>query len=313
MAIISRDLERGREFARRHGCPSAYNSLDALLDDPQVDAVYISSPNQVHKEHVLQAARAGKHVLCEKPLALSVSDCQIMIEACRHAGIKLGVGFHLRHNPIHGLAKELFASGAIGKLLFGEVQYMHVTADEEGVRKSPAWRMEPTLAGGGSFMGTGVHAVDLLRFILEKEITHVFALTDDGWSASGLERLIQVSLLLEGHLVGSVSSGTMKYPMNRLVLYGTSATLYCSGSIGNYGGGRLELISDKGVQTTNVEVCDVYEREVDAFADSVKRGIEPEGSGCDGLRMAEVTAGVYESLRTQSLIALRPYDFQTQP
>jgi 1,5-anhydro-D-fructose reductase (1,5-anhydro-D-mannitol-forming) len=306
IAVLSRDMQRARMFAERHGHPSTYDDLDALLEDPRIHAVFICSPNNVHKEQVVRAARAGKHVLCEKPLATTVDDCLMMIEACRQAGVKLGVGFHLRHNPAHILAKEMIASGAIGELLFAEIQYMHVTAGAEGKRQSPAWRMDPDSAGGGSFVGTGVHAVDLLRFVLEREITHVFALADASWYVSRRERLMQVSLLMEGQRVGSLSAGNLRYPANELVLYGELATLRCSGSIGNFGGGRIELISDQGVHKTEVDPCDVYVREVDSFADSVQAGIEPNASGYDGLQVVKVTSGVYESLRSRSLVALRP-------
>lgn len=306
VAVYSRDRERGREFAARHACPSAYDSLDAFIDAPTVDAVYVSSPNHVHKEQVIRAAQAGKHVLCEKPLALTVEDCRSMINACERAGVRLGVGFHLRHNPAHMAAKELVAKGALGEILFAEVQYMHVTGDAAAKGSAP-WRRDPRLAGGGSLMGTGIHAVDLLRFVLAREITQVFAVADRGWHASGLERIIQVSALMDRHLVASLSSGNMRYPLNYLALYGSSAMLRCQGTIGNYGGGRLELVSDEGSNATDFERCDVYEREVAAFAQSVSEGSEPNASGEDGLRVTQATVGIYDSLRRQLLVELGPF------
>lgn len=305
VAVFSRDLARGREFAERHACLSAYDSLDTFLDDPRVDAVYVSSPNHVHKDHVLRAARARKHVLCEKPLALTVEDCRSMINACERARVRLGVGFNLRHNPAHLALKELVARGALGEILFAEVQYMHVTGAAQA-KGGPPWRRDPRKAGGGSLMGTGIHAVDLLRFVLAREVTRVFAVADRGWYTSGLERILQVSLLMDGHLVASLSSGNMRYPLNDLVLYGSSAMLRCQGTIGNYGGGRLELVSDRGTQATDFDRCDAYEREVDAFARSVSEGSEPNASGVDGLRVAQVTAGIYDSLRRQLPVEIEP-------
>lgn len=305
VAVYSRDPERGKAFAERHTCPTAYDSLDAFLSDPRVDAVYVSSPNHVHKDQVIRAAQAGRHVLCEKPLALTVEDCRSMINACESAGVRLGVGFHLRHNPAHVAAKELVSEGALGEILFAQVQYMHVT---RGVAApgAAAWRRDPRIAGGGSFMGTGVHAVDLLRFVLGREIIHVSAVADRGWYDSGLERIIQVSVLMDRHLVASVSSGTMRYPMNDLVLYSSSVMLRCQGTIGNYGGGRLELVSDQGTDAKGFDRCDVYEREVDAFARSVSEGSEPNASGEDGLRVTQATVGIYDSLRNRLLVELDP-------
>jgi 1,5-anhydro-D-fructose reductase (1,5-anhydro-D-mannitol-forming) len=306
IAVFSRDIERARTFAERHGSPSVYDDLDVLLGDERINGVYICSPNFVHKEQVLRAAQAGKNVLCEKPLSTNVEDCLEMVEACCRTGVKLGVGFHLRHNPTHVMAREMVAAGSIGELLFAEVQYMHVTAGAEGTRQVAGWRQDPNSAGGGSFMGTGVHAVDLLRFVLGREITHVFAVADASWDVSGFERIIQVSLLMADHRVASLSAGGLKYPSNQLVLYGTSSTLRCTGSIGYTDGGRLELISEKGSTEKELDRCDVYVREVDSFVDSVQAGIEPNASGYDGLQVAKVTSGVYESLRSRSLVALSP-------
>lgn len=305
VAVYSRDLGRAKKFAQRHACPSGYDSLDAFLNDPRVDAVFVSSPNHVHKEQVIRAAQARKHVLCEKPLALTVEDCRAMINACESAGIRLGVGFHLRHNPAHVAAKEFVSKGELGEILFAQVQYMHVMGGE-GAEGSVAWRRDPKIAGGGSFMGTGVHAVDLLRFVLQREITHVSAVADRGWYDNGLERIIQVSLLMDRHLVGSISSGAMRYPSNDLALYGSSAMLRCQGTIGNYGGGRLELVSDQGARATDFDRCDVYEREVDAFAQSVSEGSRPNASGEDGLRVTQATVAIYDSLRRQHLVELGP-------
>jgi len=306
IAVFSRDIERARTFAERHGAPSVYNDLDALLRDKRINGVFICSPNFVHKKHVLLAAKAGKHILCEKPLATNVEDCLEMIEVCSRTGIRLGVGFHLRHNPTHILAKEMIASGAIGELLFAEVQYMHAIAGKEEARPEASWRRDPNSTGGGSFMGTGVHAVDLLRFISGREITHVSAVADANWDVSGFERIVQVSLLMTDHRVASLCAGGLKYPSNQLVLYGTSATLRCSGSIGYTDRGRLELISEKEGIQKDFEKCDVYVKEVDSFVESVQAGVEPNASGYDGLQVAKVTSGIYESLRSKRLVALNP-------
>lgn len=303
MAVYSRDPERGKEFARRHGCPAAYDSLDAFLGDPRIDAVFVSSPNHVHKEQVIRAAQARKHVLCEKPLALTVEDCRSMIDECERFGVRLGVGFHMRHNPAHIKAREIASRGSLGEILFARIQYMHVTAGGAAGASAP-WRRDPRMSGGGSFMGTGVHAVDLLRFVLDREITHVSAMADAGWFASGIERIMQVCALMEGHLVASISAGVMPYPSNDLVLYGSVATLRCQGTIGNYGGGRIELVSDQGTEVMEFDRCDVYAREVDAFAQSVSEGSEPNASGEDGLRVARVTTGIYDSLRWQRLVEM---------
>ncbi len=304
VAVYSRDAARARQFAERHGGASAYDSLDDLLADPKVDAIVVASPNHVHREHVLKAAQAGKHVLCEKPLATTVEDARAMIDACQQAGVKLGVGFNLRHNLAHQRVREMVAEGVIGDVLLAEVQYMHVTSGTEATYQTPTWRRDPRLAGGGSFVGTGVHAVDLLRFVTGKEIIEVTAVADAEWDRSGAERLVQVSMRMQGHVIASLSAGQMRYPANDLVLYGTVSTLRCTGSIGYQMGGRIELVSDRGSHVMDMGACDPYVRQIDAFAQSVVTGTEPNASGWDGLRAVEVTQAIYESLRTRSIVVL---------
>lgn len=302
VAVYSRDQQRAGEFAERHGGPAAHASLDAFIEEPGLDAVYVCSPNHVHREHVLRAARARKHVLCEKPLATNVGDAREMVEACRDADVRLGVGFNLRHNPVHARAREMVASGALGEPLLAEIQYMHVTAGARSRRESAAWASDARTRGGGSFMGTGVHALDLLRFILNREITHVVGVADSGWGESGYERLIQISALLDGGLPASLSGGNLPYPANQLAVYGSSATLRCTGSIGYTSGGRLDLVSGQGAEAIDFPECNIYAREVDAFAASIHSGAVPNASGEDGLRVVEITLAIYESIRQNRLI-----------
>lgn len=304
LAVYSRDIQRARQFAQDHNCPLAYDSLDALLENKDINVVYIGSPNHIHREQVLLAAQAGKHILCEKPLATTVEDAQIMVEACRKAGVKLGVSFHLRHNPIHLAVKEKIQAELLGDLLMVDVQYMHVTAGAESTYKLPTWRTDPVTAGGAGFIGTGIHAIDLLRYISGQEILNLCAFGDKSWYSSGTEKLIQASLYLGNGIVSSLSGGMMKYPFNNLIVYGTKATVRCNGSLGYYGGGRLELISDLGTQTTEFPNCDVYAREIEAFAESIQFDKEPNASGRDGLRAVEVVTGIYESLKTRSSVNL---------
>ena len=192
----------------------------------------------------------------------------------------------------------------LGQLQLAEVQYMHVTTGEAAGRPSVPWRRDPKLAGGGSFLSTGTHALDLLRFVLQREAIQLTAMADEAWRASGVERMIQVSLLLQGDLIATLSAGPMKYPQNQLILYGSAATMRCRGSIGNYGGGSLEVISAQGKQVTQFDRCDVYERELDAFFTGVNGGDDISARGEDGWETARVSEAVYESLKKQATVKL---------
>src|SRR5262245_40537134 len=114
VAVYSRDQGRADDFARRHGARAAYSKLADLLGDSRVDGVFVCSPNALHAEHVVQAARAGKPVLCEKPMATSIADAVRMVQACRSAGVPLGVAFNLRQHPGYIRARQIVAAGALG-------------------------------------------------------------------------------------------------------------------------------------------------------------------------------------------------------
>jgi predicted dehydrogenase len=300
-AVCSRDPEEAAHTARAWGEPAIYSSLDDLLHDPLVAGVFIVSPNHLHREQVLRVAAAGKHVLCEKPLANNAADAAEMVAACRRAGVRLGVGFHLRHNLAHELARAAVADGQLGEVRFASARYAHASAGQAG--QPPAWRRSREQAGGGAFMGTGVHAVDLLRFVTSSEIIQLAAVRDIHNGPHGEQNML-VSARLSNGAVASVHGGNLPYPENELVVSGTAGTLRCRGSIGNQGGGRLEIITAAGEEARQVERHDVYLRQCDDFVARLREGRDPDASGVDGLRCAEVTDAVYASARTGTLTSV---------
>lgn len=314
-AVYSRDPDEAARTASAWGEPAIYSRLDDLLDDPAVDGVFLVSPNHLHREQVLRVAAAGRHVLCEKPLATNAADAREMVAACRQAGARLGVGFHLRHNLAHELARDAVTGGQLGEIRFASVRYAHASAGRsgngEGARGGgrgaegpvPAWRLDPDQAGGGAFMGTGVHAVDLLRFVTACEITGVAAIRD-GQDGPHSEQSMLASAYLSNRAVASIHGGNLSYPANELVVSGTAGTLRCTGSIGNHGGGVLEIITAAGEQSHPVEHHNVYVRQCDDFVTRLRAGIDPDASGVDGLRCAEVTDAMYASARTSTLTSV---------
>ncbi|MCJ7791022.1 MAG: Gfo/Idh/MocA family oxidoreductase, partial [Dehalococcoidia bacterium] len=169
VAVLSRDKDRAAAFAEEHGIERAYDSLDELLRDSKVDVVYIASPNGLHAIQTIKAAEAGKHVLCEKPMAPTMEECHAMIEACLRYGVKLGLGFQFRHYPAQRKAREVVASGELGRLVLAKAQV------ELPSVPMPDWYYEPGMAGGGVINLVGVHRIDLLRFILGCEVREVSA------------------------------------------------------------------------------------------------------------------------------------------
>ena len=159
-----------RAYAAAHGVPRVHTDYRAVLDDPAVDAVVICLPHALHAEAAIGAARAGKHVLCEKPLGVSVAECDAVIAACRAANVNLMVGHTHRFILEHLRARELLREGAIGDVL-----HIHDSVQAPNRHKDMGWRGARALAGGGVFMDNGVHSADRLRWWLGSEVTAITA------------------------------------------------------------------------------------------------------------------------------------------
>src|SRR5207248_4187545 len=126
------------------------------------EAVWVASPHALHRDHSLACARARRHVLCEKPLTTTVADAKQVVTACQQAGVRLGTGYHLRHHPLHVEARRLVREGRLGPILSADAEWSLTRRPDSA---SADWRWEPIASGGGIFTGTGVHALDLLRFV----------------------------------------------------------------------------------------------------------------------------------------------------
>src|SRR5262249_19867359 len=179
---------------------AAYCDLLALLRDTRVEAVFIASPNALHASQTLAAARAGKHVLVEKPMATTLGDAGAIGRACPDAGGKLGGGYRLREQPGHGETQRLISQGVLGTVALAQGQWgfgvrgQGAPPPRSGLRQ---WWDDPELIGGAStMMGTGVHVIDLLRFVLGQEVTEVAALTDGQTATRPLERVGTMELRL---------------------------------------------------------------------------------------------------------------------
>ena len=166
VAVAGRDARRARAFAERHGAGASYDVYEQMLADERVDVVYIATPNALHASQTLLALRAGKHVLVEKPMALSLADARQMAAEARAQSRLLGVGFHLRHHPVHLEMVRRLRSGEAGRPLVVEALWGAGGADIP----RDIWQMDPELAGLGSLGGLGVHLVDLLLWIADDEV-----------------------------------------------------------------------------------------------------------------------------------------------
>ena len=297
VAVCDVNSEMAREFAGKHGVSRVYDTLDKMVEDPDIDVLLIATPNNLHARQTIQAAEAGKHVLCEKPMALTVPDCKQMIEACERHNVKLGVDFQNRYHPAHVEARRLIQAGVTGDVPVVEARYCR--GSFRGFTKN--WRTDPAIAGAGALMGQGLHPIDLLRFLLDSEVREVRALTDEAPPSRPVDEMDYIVLTFDNDTRGVVIAGALApRPDNDAVLYGSKAKITCKGTVGMWLRGELWVESDTfGSRTTFPEkdFPEIYLRVVEDFNRCILEDSKPEISGENGLQMVRIANAVLESSR----------------
>ena len=279
VAIASRDVERGRVVAAELGIPTLHDTYEGLLADPAVDAVYIPLPNHLHAEWAIAAVNAGKHVLCEKPLAMTADDAQRMVDAARAAGVLLQEAFMYRIHPSWVAVRDIVASGRIGRLTAVQSWFSYFNDDPANIRNIREY-------GGGALFDIGCYSVNLSRMLFDAEPTDVRA-------SSVVEEASGVDVLTAGILefpkgLATFTCSTRVETDQRVDIYGTTGRI----SIGIpfnippdrpthvfvTAGGDPPVAPD--TETLTFETADPYAVEAGAFAAAVLDGVplpvEPE-------------------------------------
>jgi 1,5-anhydro-D-fructose reductase (1,5-anhydro-D-mannitol-forming) len=312
----SRQRENAEAFAGRHDIGRVYGSLDEAVADPEVDAVFISTPNSFHAAHSIAALEAGKHVLVEKPMAVSLDEAQAMVAAARAADRQLGIGFHFRHNELIQDAQRRIAAGEIGDVQYARVQFNLVTSPPPRMEIPHApWKRDPEQIGGAAaLMGMGVHVLDLLRFLVGREIVSVSAFAVGVAPGQPLESFASVLLEFDGGAQGHVAYGG-RFPLsqNDAVVYGSGGRVVAENVIDVVTGGTLHVSIPEGrtgarTASRRPEPVDHYQRQIEAFSRAVAEGVPFHASGEDGLRSVEVQMAVIESQRTGGRVAVQRTD-----
>jgi 1,5-anhydro-D-fructose reductase (1,5-anhydro-D-mannitol-forming) len=292
--VASSDPERARAFAREKGMPVAYDSVDALLADPDIDAVYISTTNDLHKPQALAAAAAGKHLLCEKPLALTLEDAQEMVAACAAAGVVMGTNHHLRNAATHRTMRDLVASGAVGDVQAVRVFHaVHLPPHLQG------WRVNRPDAGGGVILDITVHDADTVRFVLDDEIAEVTAMTAAQGMGQGVEDAVMgVMRTQQGRLVQFHDSFTARHTYTGFEVHGSGGSLYARDVMTQQPVGTVTLRRDGVEEEVVVTPENLYERSVRRFNAAIAGEGEPAATARDGLCSLAVALAALESART---------------
>jgi len=297
VAAVSRDQGRADDFAREFGARFGYTDYDEMLANPDVQAVFIATPNLFHPEQVIAAAGAGKHVLCDKPLATNVPDAKRALEACADAGVKLGINFHNRHLPWVRDVSRLIGEGIIGEVRMVQLQVA------SGPRHYDNWRSDPEIAGLGSVHNVGVHGLDFLRVLLHSEPVEVMAMFDKGTASGEVEMLALIQLRFgNGALVQYNANETLRDPLNDIVIYGTEGRIVGRSFTRSRSDGELAVLTGSGETITRYPAPEAHRLSVAAFTSAVLAGEEPNASGLDGLRSAQVCEAIARSANERRLV-----------
>ena len=249
-----------------------------------IDAVYVATPNHLHRPLVEAAARAGKHVLCEKPMALSVEDAEAMVSACAGAGVVYATAFDQRFHVRHRKLRELIGGGALGTICSARIQYACWLppdwSPEDYPREHDNWRVDPLRAGSGALFDLAPHGLDLLQYLLDDEVSEVRALGQrrvfDYPVEDGAALLVHFSRgTLAVHQVAYNMPDTL--PRRTLEIQGTEGTAISLNTMGQTPGGTLQIVGAADGGRRTVEVAPEEDRspfllQVEAFADALLSG-----------------------------------------
>ena len=281
---VSSASGRAKEYAGRLGIPKAYDAHDDLLADDEVDAVYIPLPNTLHAEWTMRAARAGKHVLCEKPIALDPAELAEVEAVCRDAGVVLAEAFMYRHHPQIGVVRDLIADGRIGELVMVDGRF-HFRLDPAA---GPNIRMDASL-GGGAVRDVGCYPIDLANLLVGR--------APDAVSAASVVRdgvdTTTAGTLHYGDVIASFSCGFDAPAGDSALVIGTAGSIAIRRPFRpDRGGASLIVTGADGASETIDVPGDSYVAEVDRFAELIGRGESDETDLALTRRTVAVTSQV---------------------
>ncbi len=271
-AVASRDLERARAYARDHAIPRVFGSYEALLADPDVDVIYNPLPNHLHAEWTIKAAQAGKHVLCEKPLALTVDEVDAMAAAAKAAGVVVAEAFMYRHHPQTLKVKELVADGAIGKLRLVRGSFTYNLNQPGDVRLDAGM-------GGGSIWDVGCYPISYARAIVGAEPVEVFGWQTTG--ATGVDETFTGQLRFPGEVVAQFDSGFRAQFRTHIEIVGSEGALTVPRPFKPGLDEHILLTSGDEAQTIVMPGQELYSGEVEDMADAILHGHAPRVSLAD--------------------------------
>jgi predicted dehydrogenase len=268
VAIASRDIAKARAAAKRLEIPRAYGSYQELIDDPDIEAIYNPLPNHLHVPWSIRAAEQGKHVLCEKPIALNAQEARVLLEARDRTGVKIGEAFMVRTHPQWLKIREIIASGRIGELRLIAGHFSYYERDPSDIRSRVEW-------GGGALMDVGCYPITISRWLFGSEPTEVVGLIERD-PEMHVDRLTS-GLLRFDKGQATFSCATQLVPHQRMQIFGTTGRISVEIPFNppSRDAGRILVddgsdVAGSGIETITFPAVDQYGIQADRFSEAIR-------------------------------------------
>jgi len=301
-ALVSGSPDKARKLAAEYGLAEqniySYDNFDAIKDNPEVDVVYIILPNGLHAEYTVRAAEAGKHVLCEKPMATTVADCERMIAACQKANRQLMIAYRAQYEPFNRSAIERIRQGELG-------QVRAITADhgrpvKPSENKPDVWRVDKKLAGGGSLMDIGIYSLNAARYLTGEEPIEITAMESSDKNDPRFKEVednIHFTLRFPSGILASCTSSYSYESVKRGRVFGDKAWLDLD-PLSDYDTHTLKTGDATGEQEPKIKEGNQFAAQLDHMAECARANKTPRTPGEEGLRDVRLILAIYEAART---------------
>jgi len=296
------NLDKAEDFKKRHGAKKCYAAAEEMLDDKEIDAVYVATPVRFHCEYSIQSATAGKHVLCEKPFAMNADENKQMVEACRKNNVKLAAAYYRRFFAHIQKIKSLIVEGAIGDVVLAQSNYTgYYNPAKLYPQDADQWRTDRQMAGGGVVMNCGSHRIDLLVYLLG-DVAEVSAFVDTLHCNYAVEdsSVIIMRFATDAQAVMNFNQN-VRASTDEFAIYGTEGKIIAT----PLDSGKIMLHNASGIQEYHLPPTKItHFGLVQDFVQSIVAQREPISSGEEGLKASLVMDAAYKSSELKRAVLL---------
>ncbi len=310
VALVSGDANKAGKIADQYGVKNSaiynYRNYDTLAQNPDVKAIYIVLPNSQHREFTERGAKAGKHILCEKPMATSAADCELMIAACAAANVKLMIAYRQQYEPMNRAIVKMVKEGKLGTLR----SFIATNSQSQG--DPSQWRQKLALAGGGCLPDVGIYCLNAARFLSGQEPSEVWGTTfqpKDDPRFTEVEATCSFTLKFPSGLIASCNTGYAAHRSQFLRLEGANSWAELSPAFGYSG---LKLRSNRledghnTLMEPSINEVDQFATEIDHMSLCIQQNLQPHTPGEEGLQDQRIVEAIYRSARSGNPVKLAP-------